>query len=219
MGDGGSGGDPQRYSLDPGSLLGKMLRIDPTPSSDLPYTIPADNPFVGQDGARPEIWSTGLRNPWRFSFDPATGDLWIADVGQGAVEEVSVAPAVDGLDAGRGANFGWSAYEGDREFNSDQLDLVDEHLAPIHTYGHDVGCSISGGARARGAGAGGLDGWYVFADYCAGEIWALLPADDLGSAEVVTIANAGSGVTAVTTGPDGAVYVLNGSSVQVLSPV
>jgi glucose/arabinose dehydrogenase len=217
MGDGGSGGDPERHSLVLDDLLGKVLRIDPTPSGDLGYTIPADNPFVGVDGARGEIWSVGLRNPWRLSFDAETGDLWIADVGQNATEEVNVAAATDGLDAGRGSNFGWSAYEGNDEFNADQLAAVTDHHAPIHTYSHDSGrCSVSGGVRARGAGAGGFAGWYVFADYCSGEVFALQPADDLASARVITVASAGS-VTAVTAGSDGTVYVLDDQGVHALT--
>ncbi len=217
MGDGGSGGDPERRAQDLDELLGKMLRIDPTPSGDQGYTIPPDNPFVGVDGARGEIWSVGLRNPWRFSFDPDSGDLWIADVGQNATEEVSVAAATDGRDAGRGANFGWSAYEGHDEFNADQLELVTDHHEPIYTYAHENDrCSVSGGVRARGAGAGAFAGWYVFADYCSGEVFALLPTDDLTSARVIDVTRAGN-VTAVTAGPDGTVYVLDGEGVHALT--
>jgi glucose/arabinose dehydrogenase len=212
MGDGGSGGDPERRAQNLGELLGKMLRIDPsTPSGDLGYTIPADNPFVGVDGARGEIWSVGLRNPWRFSFDPATGDLWIADVGQGSIEEVNVAPAANGTDAGRGLNFGWSGFEGSQPFNDDVV--VAEHAPPIFEYGHGGGrCSISGGVRARGAGAGALDGWYLFGDYCSGELMALSFS---GSGTEVTVSPEAavlattSSISAVTAGPDGALYVLS----------
>jgi glucose/arabinose dehydrogenase len=212
LGDGGAGGDPERRAQNPGELLGKMLRIDPaTPSGDLGYTIPADNPFVGTEGARGEIWSVGLRNPWRYSFDAETGDLWIADVGQGTIEEIDVAPATDGAGAGRGANFGWSGYEGSARFNDDVV--VENHSGPIFEYDHSGGrCSISGGVRARGAAAGGLAGWYVFADYCSGEVMAI----SVGGAgtgitvgpESVVLANPGESVSAVASGPDGAVYVL-----------
>ena len=173
LGDGGAGGDPERRALNMAELLGKMLRIDPaTPSGDLGYTIPADNPFVGTEGARGEIWSVGLRNPWRYSFDPDTGDLWIADVGQGSIEEINVAPATDGVNAGRGSNFGWSAFEGSQPFNDDVT--AEDHAAPIFEYDHSGGrCSISGGVRARGDGAGPLAGWYVYADYCTGEVMAI----------------------------------------------
>ena len=144
MGDGGSANDPERRSLNVTSLLGKILRIDPTPSGDRPYTVPADNPFVDVAGARPEIWSVGVRNPWRMSFDPATGDMWFGDVGQGSWEEIDVAWAADG--AGRGMNFGWSAWEGTHRFNDDQP--ADGVTPPIYEYEHgDAGCSVSGGAR------------------------------------------------------------------------
>ena len=148
-GDGGSGGDPERRALDLGEWLGKMLRIDPHPGSDAGYTVPPDNPFVGVDGARPEIWSIGLRNPWRFSFDRSTGDLWIADVGQGQWEEVDVAWAADG--GGRGMNFGWSALGGeppvqrrpvtrwcdttDPRIRACRSRLLDQRKCPLSRYG------------------------------------------------------------------------------------
>ena len=108
-GDGGGRGDPKRNAQNLDSLLGKILRIDPRPSGAQPYGIPGDNPFANTADARPEIWSYGLRNPWKFSFDRLTGDLWIGDVGQDSTEEVNLVRASDG--AGSGANFGWSAYE------------------------------------------------------------------------------------------------------------
>ncbi len=212
LGDGGAGGDPERRALNLAELLGKMLRIDPsTPSGDLGYTIPPDNPFVGTEGARGEIWSIGLRNPWRYSFDPETGDLWIADVGQGNIEEINVAPATDGMGAGRGSNFGWSAYEGSQRFNDDVT--AENHSGPIFEYDHSGGrCSISGGVRARGEGAGPLAGWYVYADYCTGEVMAL-SVSGAGTGvtvgpEAAALATAGAEVSAVASGPDGAVYVL-----------
>jgi glucose/arabinose dehydrogenase len=214
LGDGGAGGDPERRAQNLGELLGKMMRIDPaTPSGDLGYTIPSDNPFVGTNGARGEIWSVGLRNPWRYSFDPDTGDLWIADVGQNSIEEIDVASAANGVDAGRGSNFGWSGFEGSQPYNSDVV--VSNHTPPIFEYGHSGGrCSISGGVRARGAGAGELVGWYVFADYCSGELMAISFS---GSGSEVTVnpqesvlATAVS-ITAVAAGPDGTIYVLSQS--------
>ncbi len=222
LGDGGAGGDPERRALNMAELLGKMLRIDPaTPSGELGYTIPADNPFVGTEGARGEIWSIGLRNPWRYSFDPDTGDLWIADVGQGSIEEINVAPATDGLNAARGSNFGWSAFEGSQPFNDDVT--AENHSAPIFEYDHSGGrCSISGGVRARGEGAGPLAGWYVYADYCTGEVMAISVAGE-GTAIAVGsesgLVNAGDSVSAVASGPDGAVYVLTfGDAVYRLDP-
>ncbi len=204
MGDGGSGGDPERHGLAMNSLLGKLLRIDPRANGDQPYTVPADNPFVGVDGALGEIWSIGLRNPWRFNFDSETGDLWIGDVGQGNWEEVDVAWAIDG--AGRGVNFGWSAFEGTHPYNSDQS--PDGATPPVFEYEHgDAGCSISGGTVYRGDAIPALRGWYLFGDYCSGKVWALSAIPGAESV-VLEIANAGS-VSAIAAGPDGAMYVLN----------
>ena len=204
-GDGGSGGDPDRRALDLSEWLGKILRIDPHPSGNAEYTVPADNPFVGVNGARPEIWSIGLRNPWRFSFDRQTGDLWIADVGQGQWEEVDVGWAADG--SGRGLNFGWSAFEGNHRFNDDQS--PDGVTPPIHEYEH-VGqdCSISGSALYRGSAIPALVGWYVFADYCSGQVRALQIADhaEVKQVPLGTIAS----VVAVNEGPDGELYVVSG---------
>ncbi len=185
LGDGGAGGDPERRSLDMSTLLGKLVRIDPsTPSGDLGYSVPADNPFVGDGDARPEIWSSGLRNPWRFSFDRATGDLWIGDVGQGTVEEVDLATAADG--AGRGVSFGWSAFEGSDRYNDDQP--AEGHQGPLTEYTHGGGeCSVTGGFVYRGTEIPALAGAYVYGDYCSGEIWALQRLDD-GTLHQVTLA-------------------------------
>lgn len=218
-GDGGSGGDPERRASDPNELLGKMLRIDPTPSGDAGYTVPPDNPFVGVEGTRGEIWSFGLRNPWRFSFDPETQDMWIADVGQNAIEEINVAAATDGLNAAKGRNFGWSGYEGNDVYHDDVV--VEDHHAPIYTYDHaSGGCSISGGVRARGEGAGSLAGWYVFADYCSGVVTALEvigEGETMSAGRTVDLATS-AGVTAVVSGFDGTVYVLSGEGVAALTP-
>jgi hypothetical protein len=168
FGDGGSGGDPDDRSQNLGDLLGKVLRIDPRPSGGKPYGIPPDNPFVARSGARPEIWAYGLRNPWRFSFDPANGDLYLADVGQSAVEEVNVVPP------GRqsGANYGWSKFEGDTRYKPGALTSGGPVVTPVHTYGHDRGrCSVTGGVVYRGSVAA-LRGRYLFADYCSGEVWS-----------------------------------------------
>jgi glucose/arabinose dehydrogenase len=225
MGDGGAGGDPERRSQDLTTLLGKMLRIDPSqpstgPSGDLQYTIPADNPFVGQEGARGEVWSVGVRNPWRIAFDAETGDLWIADVGQNAVEEIDVAPADGaGLNAGLGLNFGWSGYEGDDVFNADVV--VEGHYPPIYTYPHDGRCSISGGVRARGEGSGALAGWYVFGDYCTGQVFALGVSGEgtemAATGDAFEIATTDA-ITAVASGPTGELYVLGAAGVQRIDP-
>jgi glucose/arabinose dehydrogenase len=176
LGDGGAAGDPERSSLDPSTVLGKLLRIDPSrPSTDLPYSVPEDNPFVGVDGARAEIWSLGLRNPWRFSFDRTTGDLWIGDVGQNVWEEIDRSTVAEG--AGRGVDFGWSAFEGTHRFNDDQSS--ESHTPPIFEYDHgEDGCSVTGGHVYRGTQIPGLVGTYVFGDYCSGLIWGLQQATD-----------------------------------------
>ena len=163
LGDGGSGGDPQRNGQDLGTLLGKILRIDPRPSHGQPYTIPADNPFLDRAGARQEIAVYGLRNPWRFSFDRRTDGLWIGDVGQSAQEEIDFVP-----DARAGANLGWSAYEGTERFNADQE--APNALAPVLTYGRDRGCSVTGGYVVRDRTLPTLYGRYLYADYCEGQL-------------------------------------------------
>jgi glucose/arabinose dehydrogenase len=204
MGDGGSANDPERRSLNVTSLLGKILRIDPTPSDGMPYTVPADNPFVGVADARPEIWSVGVRNPWRFSFDSATGDLWIADVGQGELEEIDVAWAVDG--GGRGLNFGWSAFEGTRRFNDDQQ--TEGVTPPIHEYEHgDLGCSISGGAVYRGSAIPALVGWYVWGDFCSGRIDGLR-IENRSVAQVLPLASQEQN-SAIRVGPDGELWAIS----------
>jgi glucose/arabinose dehydrogenase len=209
MGDGGSGGDPERRATNPAELLGKLLRVDPTPSGSDPYTVPADNPFVDTPGTRPEIWSTGLRNPWRFSFDRQTGDLWIADVGQNAIEEVDVAPATDGRDAGKGLYFGWSAFEGNDRYNPDVS--PDGATPPFVTYPHGPGCSVSGGVRVRSGPVPDLVGWYVYGDYCSGDLWAL---EVLGEGAAMTpgrqveLGNVPS-LAEVVEGPQGEVYAVS----------
>ena len=174
-GDGGSANDPERRAQDTSSLLGKILRIDPNNIDGVGnegYTIPSDNPYVNVAGARPEIWSIGLRNPWRFTFD-AFGNLWIADVGQNKWEEVNVATGSRTEGGGKGVNFGWSAYEGTHRFNSDVL--ASDSLMPIFEYPHENGaCSISGGAVGTNSSAMGRAGWFYFGDYCTGEITAIL---------------------------------------------
>jgi len=216
LGDGGDAGDPQRNGLDLATPLGKILRIDPLPSDGAGYTVPSDNPFVDVEGADPSIWSYGLRNPWRFSFDPATGDLWIADVGQGAQEEIDHAPATDGRAAGRGLGFGWSAFEGTARYNDDQP--PDGQVPPIFTYGHDGGnCSVSGGAVYRGTLVPDLYGWYVFADYCSGTIWGYDPSS-VGDPRVIVLGTADA-PAAIAAGPDAELYVVsNAGTVSRLVP-
>jgi glucose/arabinose dehydrogenase len=165
-GDGGRGGDPWNNAQDLDSLLGKMLRLD---VARPPYAIPADNPFADGRRGRPEIWASGLRNPWRFSFDRATGELWIADVGQYAWEEVNV----EDPRRGGGLNYGWKTMEGRHCFSPRQgCEAAGLHL-PIHEYGHDLGCSVTGGYVYRGQALPELAGSYLFSDYCSGRLWAL----------------------------------------------
>ncbi len=164
-GDGGGGGDPSNNAQSLNSLLGKMLRIDI--NAGPPYGIPPDNPFIGDPAALPEIWALGLRNPWRFSFDRLTGDLWIADVGQDNFEEVNVQAA----GSAGGENYGWRLMEGTSCFNP-ASGCNDGSLAlPVVQYDHSLGCSISGGYRYRGQDHPGLAGVYFYGDFCTGRIW------------------------------------------------
>jgi glucose/arabinose dehydrogenase len=168
MGDGGSGGDPQGNGQKLSTRLGKVLRINPASSGSAAYTIPPDNPFVGRSGALPEIYAYGLRNPWRNSFDRATGDLWIGDVGQNASEEIDWAPA--GQTAG--VNYGWSAFEGTKPFNP--AVQAEGHRPPVHEYPNPAqGCSVTGGYVYRGEAIPTLTGVYVFADFCEGRLLGL----------------------------------------------
>ncbi|GAB5564620.1 MAG: PQQ-dependent sugar dehydrogenase [Winogradskyella sp.] len=167
-GDGGSAGDPQNNSQNLGNLLGKILRIDVNNSSATNlYDIPADNPFFGSITAQNEIWSYGLRNPWKFSFDRSTGDLWIGDVGQNNREEINLTLASD---AG-GLNYGWRCYEGNLPFNTTGCPNTSSLIFPVGEYSHSSGrCSITGGYRYRGAAHPGLQGAYIYADACSQEI-------------------------------------------------
>lgn len=164
-GDVGGGGDPERNALDTSSLLGKLLRIDPRPDGDLAYTIPDDNPFAGDDSASGEVYSYGLRNPWRYGFDSETGDLSIGDVGQDEQEEINLVN--DG--EGSGASFGWSAFEGDSPFNDDQSspDAIDPVLVATHDDGN---CSVTGGLTVRDRDLSTLYGRYLWGDLCLGEL-------------------------------------------------
>jgi glucose/arabinose dehydrogenase len=166
MGDGGSGGDPQGNGQRLDTLLGKMLRIDV--NSGDPYGIPSDNPFAGGDGGLPEIWSWGLRNPWRFSFDRLSGAMFIGDVGQNAREEINVEPAGEG-----GRNYGWAIMEADRCYDSNSCNRQGLTM-PALAFGRDDGsCSVTGGYVYRGAAHPQLYGGYVFSDYCSGFLWAI----------------------------------------------
>jgi glucose/arabinose dehydrogenase len=196
LGDGGNEGDvgpghaPGGNGQSLGTLLGKILRLDPNGSTSL---APADNPFVGVADDRPEIWSYGLRNPWRFSFDAKTGDLWIGDVGQDKYEEIDHVPATNGRDAGKGVNFGWNHYEGDHRYQGTALAGTVE---PVYEISHDTGaCAVIGGYVYRGKKSPSLDGTYFFSDNCDGTI-RMLVSDGNGG---VTMRDAGVGIPAVST--------------------
>ena len=155
----------------PNTWLGKILRIDPSkPSGGRAYGIPADNPFAN-GGGLPEIWAYGLRNPWRFTFDKDTGDLWIADVGQGKYEEIDFSAASNGNDAAKGANFGWNRFEGNHDYQGGGSHAG--FVFPVFEYTHSEGCSVTGGYRYRGSALPGMQGAYVFADYCNNTIRVL----------------------------------------------
>jgi len=165
-GDGGAGGDPWNNAQDLGSLLGKILRLDVRKP---PYAIPPDNPFRDRLLAREEIWSYGLRNPWRFSFDRATGELWIGDVGQNAWEEIDREDPAEG----GGINYGWRILEGNHCYNPRKGCEREGMREPVLEYSHRHGCSVTGGYVYRGSAIPGLVGAYLFADYCRGTVWAL----------------------------------------------
>ena len=164
-GDGGSAGDPQDSGQRLDTLLGKILRVTPDGA------VPPDNPFADRAGARGEIWAWGLRNPWRFSFDRQTGALWAADVGQDRWEEVNLIV--------KGGNYGWRLFEGDAEYENPRKRPAKDFIAPVATYDHDAGCSVTGGYVYRGKAVPTLRGQYLYADFCSGRVWAL-PADGQG---------------------------------------
>jgi glucose/arabinose dehydrogenase len=186
-GDGGSGNDPQNHGQRLDTVLGKILRIRPDGS------IPGDNPFVGEAGARPEIWAFGLRNPWRTRFDRATGELWAADVGQSAREEINLIV--------RGGNYGWAVCEG----TLCDGDPPPDHILPLFEYSHDQGArSVTGGHVYRGTAIPGLQGRYVFADFVSGDVWALAEQDGgLIAVELGTVRLPST----FGEGPDGELYI------------
>ncbi|MDQ3304667.1 MAG: PQQ-dependent sugar dehydrogenase [Actinomycetota bacterium] len=165
LGDGGGGGDPDGNAQNTSTLLGAVLRIDPRDQGEAPYAIPADNPFAG-GGGRGEVFLYGVRNPWRFSFDRATGDLWLADVGQNAIEEINrLTP-----ETAPGANLGWPALEGTRPYDGDPPSGA---VAPVYEYTHDEGFSVTGGYVYRGQAIPALQGAYLFGDLGTAQVWAL----------------------------------------------
>jgi glucose/arabinose dehydrogenase len=206
LGDGGGPADPLDVGQDPGSPLGTVLRIDPFPRNELPYGIPTGNPFEGGEGGAPEVWLWGVQDPWRFSFDRSTGDLWLTDRGQHGTEEINLLTTAEHR-RGMGANLGWSAMEG--------FDPVDgavepeDHHRPLLSYGREAGaCAVVGGHVYRGSLLTALDGVFVYGDRCTGDIRAAAVADD-GVAEGMLTARAEPGAL-VSFGEDagGELYVL-----------
>lgn len=208
MGDGGSGGDPDGNGQNTNTLLGAMLRIDVNVGAL--YGIPEDNPFAETEGAD-EIWAYGLRNAWKFSFDSSNGDLWIADVGQNEIEEIN---KVSGNSAG--VNYGWRCFEGTQEYNSDGCSLVEMFTPPVAEYTHSGtnGCSITGGYVYRGSTYPGLQGMYIFSDFCSNQIGMV------DSEYNITFTDAFSG-NFTTFGEDinGELYVAGGTSGEIYSIV
>ncbi|QGG96391.1 PQQ-dependent sugar dehydrogenase [Actinomarinicola tropica] len=191
LGDGGGGGDPLRTAQDPSDVLGSILRFDP---ADL--------------DAAPEVWTIGVRNPWRYSWDRETGDLWIADVGQNAVEEVTVVPASGDEPPGRGANLGWPIFEGSLPYDGGPE--PEGYVAPIFDYEHGPGCSITGGYVSRGEALAGLRGAYLYSDYCDPTIRALLVRDGvLVDERALDVDVPGGQVASFAEGADGELYVLS----------
>lgn len=201
IGDGGGGGDPLEAGQDLSTALGTLLRLDPQGGD--PYVVPDDNPFVGDDGAVDEIFAYGLRNPWRFSFDRDTDELWIADVGQSDREEVNRV----GLDEASGANFGWNLMEGTLEFAGS---APDDHVPPIYEYetGGGEGCAITGGYVYRGEAIPELRGVYLYADYCEGTVRGLLAGED-GEVEQADLGIDGGQVVSFAQDAEGEIYVLD----------
>jgi glucose/arabinose dehydrogenase len=209
FGDGGSQGDPSDNGQDRSVLLAKLLRIDVSASATAGgYTVPADNPFVAMDSARPEVWAYGLRNPWRFSFDRANGDLWIADVGGSEWEEVDYVPAASGT--GRGANFGWSLREGAHDTDKTG-DRSTPMVEPIFEYSHDEGSSITGGFVYRGTKVPELTGVYLFSDFSAATLRGIRVADGKLAQQAVirTTGDEMAQVSSFGQDNDGELYVLS----------
>ncbi len=215
MGDGGSGGDPQGNGQRLDTRLAKILRIDVDVPADQdpPYNVPPDNPFIATTGAFPEIWHTGVRNPWRIRFDPETGDLWIGDVGQGAWEEIDVARSGQ-----KGLNFGWNRMEGfecyEASAGCDQTGLT----APLAAYGHDLGCAVVGGVVVHDPAQAALDGRYLFADECSGNIWLMDPTGD-GRREPTLALGSGRHISAIGQSATGAVYLVDLGTGELLRAV
>ena len=202
LGDGGSGGDPEGNGQNLTTLLGSILRIDVGTLDSLgTYSVPSGNPFTNSSNSKSEIWAYGLRNPWRFSFDSATGDLWVGDVGQKGYEEINLVT--------RGSNYGWNVMEGfhcftDSDGSCDQIGLV----SPVTEYDRGGGCSVTGGYVYRGSRLPELSGAYVYGDYCTGKIWALRH-DGAQITEQVQIMDSSLTISSFAQSPSGEIFILS----------
>jgi glucose/arabinose dehydrogenase len=212
MGDGGSGGDPGNRAQNPLELLGKILRLDTETGRPFTYTTPANNPFVGRAGFRPEIWAFGMRNPWRFSFDRATSDLYIGDVGQGLFEEVDFQPAA----STGGQNYGWRVMEGLHCFNNAQCDQTGLTL-PVVEYDHSLGCSVTGGYVYRGRTFPRMQGLYFYGDFCSGRIWET--SQQNGAWQTTQLLDTSISISAFGEDEAGNLYVASYGTGQIFSVV
>jgi glucose/arabinose dehydrogenase len=207
LGDGGSAGDPGNRAQNPMEYLGKMLRIDV--DGGLPYSIPETNPYYGNPSVLNEIWALGLRNPWRFSFDKLTGDLWIGDVGQNAIEEIDFQPA----SSQGGENYGWRCYEGNDAYNTEGCLPENNYTFPVHSYSHSAtnSCSVTGGFVYRGSQFPNYYGKYFFADYCSDKIWTLVNESGTWTASLMGQFS-GNNFSTFGEGVDGRLYIAGHSS-------
>jgi glucose/arabinose dehydrogenase len=201
LGDGGRAGDPWGNAQNPDVLLGKLLRISVTGTET--YTVPDDNPFLGQPDARPEIWALGVRNPWRFAFDQATGDLYIADVGQNQYEEVDFQPAA----SQGGENYGWDVTEASHCFEPSAGCDTSGLVLPVAEYDHTQGCSITGGYIYRGTRYPQMAGVYFFGDFCSGNVWGLRQ-ESSGEWKMVLLLNTGVSISSFGEDATGEIYVV-----------
>lgn len=203
LGDGGAVGDPYDNAQDPGTLLGSILRIDI--DSAIPYAIPQDNPFVEERQARGEVWMIGLRNPWAFSFDALTGDLYITDVAQDGLEEINFHPA----HSPAGVNFGWPYREGSDCYDAESCDIPGLRM-PIFEYAHgEDGCAIIGGHVYRGIQFPALAGNYFFSDFCSGRIWTLRYDEAVGQWLRTAVAETHTPVSTIGADANGELYVVD----------
>ncbi len=209
LGDGGSGGDPQGNGQNRQTLLGNLIRLD-VESQQSGFSIPANNPFINNANTRSEIWASGLRNPWRMSFDSLTGDLYIADVGQNAFEEVNFQPA----NSTGGENYGWNIMEANSCFKASRCKNAGLTL-PAASYGRSEGCSITGGQVYRGTNYPDLAGRYIYGDYCTGRIWSLKKIQDNWQVEILL--DAGAGMFTFGEDQTGNIYMATAGGVFLLS--